>query len=198
MLQIKTHDISNSTGTVDVISKSPNLIFFITYLYSWSSGLNSLNTSVAFSPQANYTDWATGTGRRILVGTLVDRGALRGQSGVTHTAVNFSYLDRSHYLSFQVTPYLSSRGWLDTVPDPLLLRAGNRTRDPWICSQELWPLDCRDGLKFTLRACYNLAQSYFLFRNIKTEIYWSVSARWRTRLCYMVLRLYSIQPEEVF
>jgi hypothetical protein len=35
------------------------------------------------------------------------------------------------------------------VPGPLLLRksgsAGNRTRDLWICSQELWPLDHRGG-----------------------------------------------------
>jgi hypothetical protein len=35
------------------------------------------------------------------------------------------------------------------VPDPLFLRkcgsAGNQTRDLWICSQELWPLDRRDG-----------------------------------------------------
>jgi hypothetical protein len=35
------------------------------------------------------------------------------------------------------------------VPDPLLLRksvsAGNRTRDLWICSQELCPLDRRGG-----------------------------------------------------
>jgi hypothetical protein len=37
-----------------------------------------------------------------------------------------------------------SRGWVDLVPDPILLSkcgsAGNRT---WICSQELWPLDHR-------------------------------------------------------
>jgi hypothetical protein len=42
-----------------------------------------------------------------------------------------------------------SRGWVDTVPDPLLLRksggAGNRTLDLWIYSQELWPLDHRGG-----------------------------------------------------
>jgi hypothetical protein len=35
------------------------------------------------------------------------------------------------------------------VPDPLLLRksgsAGNRTRDLWICRQELWTLDRRGG-----------------------------------------------------
>jgi hypothetical protein len=36
---------------------------------------------------------------------------------------------------------------VDPVPDPLLLRisgsAWNRTRDLWICSEELWPLDHR-------------------------------------------------------
>jgi len=40
---------------------------------------------------------------------------------------------------------LTSRGWVDPVPDPLLLRksgsARDRTRDLCICSQKLWPLD---------------------------------------------------------
>jgi hypothetical protein len=48
-------------------------------------------------------------------------------------AVNMGFLDRSDTSSFMEI--------LDSVPDPLLLRksgsAGNRTRDPWICSQEL-------------------------------------------------------------
>jgi hypothetical protein len=50
-------------------------------------------------------------------------------------------------LFYQVAPQLYSRGWVDPVPDPLLffLLPGNRTRDPWICSQELWPLDHRGG-----------------------------------------------------
>jgi hypothetical protein len=51
--------------------------------------------SVAFSPQAKYTNWATATGRRILVQTFVDRGISRGQRGGTSTAVNQSSLDRS-------------------------------------------------------------------------------------------------------
>jgi hypothetical protein len=38
---------------------------------------------------------------------------------------------------------------MDHVPDPILLRksgsAGNRTRDLWICSQELWPLDHKNN-----------------------------------------------------
>jgi hypothetical protein len=46
-------------------------------------------------------------------------------------------------------PKLYSRGWVDPVPNPLLLRksgrARTRTRDLWICSQELWPLDHRGG-----------------------------------------------------
>jgi hypothetical protein len=57
------------------------------------------------------------------------------------TAVNFGSLDRSRYFSIQVAPQLSSRGSVDPVPDPLLLKksgsAGNRTRDLMICSQEL-------------------------------------------------------------
>jgi hypothetical protein len=42
------------------------------------------------------------------------------------------FLDRSSHFFFQVAPVLYSRGWVDPVPDPLLLRkpgsAGNRTQ----------------------------------------------------------------------
>jgi hypothetical protein len=42
------------------------------------------------------------------------------------------FLDWSHYFFFQVASQLYSRGWVDPVPDPLLLRksgsTGNRTR----------------------------------------------------------------------
>jgi hypothetical protein len=54
--------------------------------------------SVAFSPQANYTDWATATFRRNLVPTFVDRGVSRGGFP---TAVNLSFLDRSRYFFFK-------------------------------------------------------------------------------------------------
>jgi hypothetical protein len=44
----------------------------------------------------------------------------------------FGFLDRSSYFFFQVAPQLNSRGWVDPVPVPLLLRksgsAGSRTR----------------------------------------------------------------------
>jgi hypothetical protein len=64
-------------------------------------------------------------------------------------AVNLGFLDRRRYFFIQVAPQLSSRGWVDPVPDTLLVRksssAGNRTRDLCICSQKLWPLDQRGG-----------------------------------------------------
>jgi hypothetical protein len=40
---------------------------------------NKKTNSVAFNPQAKYTDWATATCRRNLVPTFVDRGVSRGQ-----------------------------------------------------------------------------------------------------------------------
>jgi hypothetical protein len=61
-----------------------------------------------------------------------------GQRGWTPTAVNLSFLDRSRSFLFQVVPHLSSRGWVDPVPDPLLLRksgsVGKQTRDLWVYS----------------------------------------------------------------
>jgi hypothetical protein len=57
--------------------------------------------SVAFSPQANYIDWATATGRRILVPTFADRGVSRGQRVGSRTVVNLSFLDRNRYFSFK-------------------------------------------------------------------------------------------------
>jgi hypothetical protein len=57
--------------------------------------------SVAFSPQAKYTDWATATCRRNLAPTFADRGVSSGQRGGSPTAVNLSFLDRSRYFSFK-------------------------------------------------------------------------------------------------
>jgi hypothetical protein len=48
---------------------------------------NIQTNSVNFRLQANYTDWATATCRRNLLGTFVDRGMSRGQRGATPTAV---------------------------------------------------------------------------------------------------------------
>jgi hypothetical protein len=64
------------------------------------------------------------SGRRLLaklVPTFADRGC-HVVSATIPAAVNLSFLDRSRYFFVQVAPQLSSRGWVDPVPDPLLLR----------------------------------------------------------------------------
>jgi hypothetical protein len=77
---------------------------------------------VAFSPQVKCIDWATATGRRILVPTFVDGGVSCGQRGLSPTAGNLSFLDRNRYSFFQVALHLCSQGWVDPVPEALLLR----------------------------------------------------------------------------
>jgi hypothetical protein len=82
------------------------------------------------SPRANYTDRATRLSAK-LVPTFVDRGC--HVISVTDPCGRIlGFLDQSHYFFFQVAPQLYSRGWVDHVSDPLLLRksgsAGNRTR----------------------------------------------------------------------
>jgi hypothetical protein len=51
--------------------------------------------SVALSPRANYTDWATAICRRNLVPTFVGRGVSRGQHGGSPTVDNISFLYRN-------------------------------------------------------------------------------------------------------
>jgi hypothetical protein len=66
-----------------------------------------------------------------LVPTFANRGC-RVVSVTDSYGSILVFLDRSRYFFFQVAPQLYSRGWMDLVPDPLLLRksccAGNRTR----------------------------------------------------------------------
>jgi hypothetical protein len=104
--------------------------------------------SVAFSPQATYTDRASAACRRSYSQLLRIEGVAWSVQWIPK-AFYFGFLDRSRYFSIQVAPQLPSRGWVDPVPEPLLLRksvnAGNRTRDLRICSLELWPLDHRGG-----------------------------------------------------
>jgi hypothetical protein len=107
-----------------------------------------------FGPLANYADRATAACWRSSA-NFADRGCRVG-SATDPPVVSLGFLYRSRYYFFQVAPQLSSRGWVDTVPDPLLLRksgrAGNLTRNLWICSQKLWPLDHRGG-----RLIYNFS-----------------------------------------
>jgi hypothetical protein len=77
---------------------------------------------MAYSPQANYTDWSITTGQRILVATFADKGVSHGQCGRTHMAINLIFLDQSLHFFFQVAPHLCSQGWVNPVPDSLLHR----------------------------------------------------------------------------
>jgi hypothetical protein len=106
------------------------------------------SNSVAFSPQMNYTNRAAAACHVKLVPTFADRRCYV-VSPLDSYSRSLTFLDQNRYSSFQATPQLYSRGWMDPVPDPLLFRksgsARNQTRDLWICSQELWPLDHRGG-----------------------------------------------------
>jgi hypothetical protein len=51
--------------------------------------------SVAYSPQANYTDWTTAIFWRNLLPNFADGGMSRGQRSNSPTVVNISFLDRS-------------------------------------------------------------------------------------------------------
>jgi hypothetical protein len=131
-----------------------------------------LTNSVAFSPQVNSTNWAATTGQRILMSAFADRGMLRGQHDGTPTAVNLSLLEQSCYFFFQVAPHLYSRGWVDPVQGPLLLRKTgsirNRAQDLWVCSQDLWTLNHRGswGLHYWDKNCWNTFQLFLHIMNI--------------------------------
>jgi hypothetical protein len=78
----------------------------------WGTYKQTKTNSVALSPRANYTDWATATCRRNLVPTSVDRGVSRGQRGGSPTAVNLSFLERRGYFSFkQLLIYPHTADW---------------------------------------------------------------------------------------
>jgi hypothetical protein len=149
---------------------------------------------MAFSPQVNYIKWVTATGRRILMPILADRGVSCGQCGGAPTVINLSFLDRSHYFLFQVAPHLCSWGWVDPVPDPLLLRksgsTGNPIRDLCICSQELWPLDHRGG-------CINTQHSTEKVLKFLQELtaYW-INFNWYKLLIYSYMKHHKIRDNQ--
>jgi hypothetical protein len=115
--------------------------------WRWIHFTPKKNTKLrGLSLQANYTDRATSACRRSYCQLLRVEGVAWSAQRIP-TAVNVGFLDRSRYFFSQVAPQLSSRGWVDPIPDHPLLRksgrAGNRTRDLWICSEKFWPLDHR-------------------------------------------------------
>jgi hypothetical protein len=81
--------------------KKGEALFYTPVDWSETSFILTKTNSVALSPQANYTDWATTTCRQNSVPTFVDRGVSRGQRGGSPTVVNLSFLDRSRYFPFK-------------------------------------------------------------------------------------------------
>jgi len=81
---------------------------------------------------------------------------------------------------------LTSQGWVNPVPDPLLLRksgsAGNRTRDLCICSQKLWPLDHRGGPNGSLVTFFQSDVKLLCNINSSTSVSHFTSAHPRRRV----------------
>jgi hypothetical protein len=81
-------------------------------------------------------------------------------------------LDRSRY--FSIKYLLSCTHEAEWTPFQtnyfFFVVPGNRTRDPWICSQEHWPLDHRDGrrnspweINFTITSTGTSSSQFFVF-----------------------------------
>jgi hypothetical protein len=113
--------------------------FFILVLFCHSafpfllggSQISTRKTTLRFSsPQANYRPIDSHLLPK-LVTTFTDRGCQVVRLTDSYSRI-LGFLDRSRYFCFQAAPQLYSRGWVDPVTDPLLLRkcgnAGNRTR----------------------------------------------------------------------
>jgi hypothetical protein len=92
--------------------------------------LRNLTKLRGLSPRAICTDQAI----RLLAKLVLTFEGSRWQvvSVTEPYSRNFGFLERSRYFYFQVSPQLYSRGWVNLVPDPLILRksgsAGNVTR----------------------------------------------------------------------
>jgi hypothetical protein len=130
-----------------------NKKIFKEWMWSRKERLRSARERRKLNSVAWVSDRTIPTERPQLVHEVSANFAYRGSHVVSVTdpcGSNLDFLDQSHYFFFQPAPQLYSRGWVDPVPDPLLLRkpgnAGNRTRTFWICSMKLWPLDHRGGL----------------------------------------------------
>jgi hypothetical protein len=86
-----------------------------------STGLKQKIKLHGLSPQANYTDWLSDRrlSAKLVLILWIESVAWSAQR--FPTAVNFGFLDRSRSF-LEIAPQLSSRGGVNTVPDPLLRR----------------------------------------------------------------------------
>jgi hypothetical protein len=100
--------------------------------------------SVTFSPQANCTGWLSGSRwSPKLVPNFVGKGVSRVQRDGSPRQTGAA---TSHWNSFSVTHTRLSGPRLRTQILRKSDSAENRTRDIWISSQDLWPLDYRGSL----------------------------------------------------
>jgi hypothetical protein len=130
-------------------------------------------------------EWTIPTKWPKLVPNFADKGChVVGATDLYRRILGF--LDRNRYFFFQAAPQLYSRGWVDPVPDPLLLRKSNP--DLWICSQELWPLDHRCGHTYLYshinfkRSLRNAPRNYEV-RRTYSSIYKRSKTKYKTRYC---------------
>jgi hypothetical protein len=56
----------------------------LTICFTFSTASDMITNSADFNPQANYTDWATAAGLRILVTNFADRGVSLVSAAVSH------------------------------------------------------------------------------------------------------------------
>jgi hypothetical protein len=96
---------------------------------------NKKKNSVAFSPQANYTDWAIATCRRNLVPTFVDRGVSRGQRGGSPTVVNLSFLDQIYKCNRSWKVFSSGTGTQSCQFHKIMHSRGKTV----LCHWGMWP-----------------------------------------------------------
>jgi hypothetical protein len=116
--------------------------------YFFTGRFQAVLGAVSIHERTIPTEWTTLVAK--LVSTLADKGCHVVSVTDPHGGIQ-DFIDRSRYFFLRVARQLHSRGRVNLVPDPLLLRkygsAGNRTRNLWVCRQELWPLDHRSGRK---------------------------------------------------
>jgi hypothetical protein len=93
------------------------------YLVVMSRVFNNNNKKKTTWPQSS-SELYRSRDRRLsakLAPTFVDRGCCVVSTTDPYGHIH-GFLHRNHYFFFQVAPQLYSRGWVDPVPDPLLLR----------------------------------------------------------------------------
>jgi hypothetical protein len=130
---IDVEGLRNTTRHVSQCSRnlSKTIYFYVANKHNHLCLGNRFTHSVAsiVGNSASRSQWVTPLLRIIASGVHapLSESALRIPYGCI-----LGFLDRSRYFFFQVAPQLYLRGWVDLVPDPLLLTksgsAGNRTR----------------------------------------------------------------------